>query len=179
MSFSQSAFKNRVYSLALGDTKLFGNNVVNSFRATLNRGNYTKDIVPLFDYSDLGVRATPVMQDYMRLSVTGGFSVMGPGALPTGTPTWTYQFANDLSIVRGAHQFGIGANYIHNKYDSDVVPGGVRQHLIHRPGDRTRARRFPARARGVVFRRHADRRQRAEPLHRHRTHRTTGACRRT
>ena len=118
MSFSQSAFKNRVYSLALGDTKLFGNNVVNSFRATLNRGNYTKDIVPLFDYSDLGVRATPVMQDYMRLAVTGGFSVMGPGALPTGTPTWTYQFANDLSIVRGAHQFGVGADYIHNKYDS-------------------------------------------------------------
>ena len=118
MSFSQSAFKNRVYALALGDTKLFGNNVVNSFRATLNRGNYTKDIVPLFDYSDLGVRATPVMQDYMRLAVTGGFSVMGPGALPTGTPTWTYQFANDLSIVRGAHQFGVGADYIHNKYDS-------------------------------------------------------------
>ena len=118
MSFSQSSFKNRVYSLAIGDTKLFGNNVVNSFRATLNRGNYTKDIVPLFDYSDLGVRATPVMQDYMRLAVTGGFSVMGPGALPTGTPTWTYQFANDLSIVRGAHQFGVGADYIHNKYDS-------------------------------------------------------------
>ena len=43
---------------------------------------------------------------------------MGPGALPTGTPTWTYQFANDLSIVRGAHQFGVGADYIHNKYDS-------------------------------------------------------------
>ena len=54
----------------------------------------------------------------MRLAVTGGFSVMGPGALPTGTPTWTYQFANDLSIVRGAHQFGVGADYIHNKYDS-------------------------------------------------------------
>ena len=120
MSFSQSAFKNRVYALALGDTKLFGNNVVNSFRATLNRGNYTKDIVPLFDYSDLGVRATPVMQDYMRLAVTGGFSVMGPGALPTGTPTWTYQFADDLSIVRGAHQFGVGADYIHNKYDSTL-----------------------------------------------------------
>ena len=29
-SFSQSAFKNRVYSLALGDTHLFGNNIVNA-----------------------------------------------------------------------------------------------------------------------------------------------------
>jgi hypothetical protein len=118
MSFSTSAFRNRVYSLALGDTKLFGNDVVNAFRVTVNRGNYGKTIVPLFDYSDLGVNATPVMEDYMRLSVTGGFSVMGPGALPTLTPTWTYQVANDLTIVRGSHQLGFGADYVHNKYDS-------------------------------------------------------------
>jgi outer membrane receptor protein involved in Fe transport len=120
-SFSQSAFKNRVYSLAVGDTKLFGNNVVNAFRATLNRGNFGKEYAPLFDYSDIGVAATPVMEDYMRLSVTGGFSIDPPGALPTLTPTWTYQFADDFSIVRNAHQFGFGANYIHNKYDSSSL----------------------------------------------------------
>ena len=121
MSFSQSAFRNRVYSLAVGDTTLFGNNIVNAFRATLNRGNYGKTYSPLFDYEDLGVRATPVMPDYMRLSVTGGFSIDPPGALPTLTPTWTYQFADDLSIVRGAHQFGFGADYIHNKYESSSL----------------------------------------------------------
>ncbi|OLC78963.1 MAG: hypothetical protein AUH72_15195 [Acidobacteria bacterium 13_1_40CM_4_65_8] len=118
MSFTTSAFKNRVYAFALGDTKLFGNNIVNAFHATINRGNYGKEYVPLFDYSDLGVKATPVMTDYMRLSVTGGFSVMGPGALPTLTPTWTYQVADDLSVIRGRHQFGFGANYIQTKYDS-------------------------------------------------------------
>jgi hypothetical protein len=118
MSFSTSAFRNRVYALALGDTKLFGNDTVNAMRVTINRGNYGKTIVPLFDYSDLGVAATPVMEDYMRLAVTGGFSVMGPGALPTLTPTWTYQVANDLTLVRGSHQWGFGGTYIHNKYDS-------------------------------------------------------------
>jgi hypothetical protein len=118
MSFSTSAFENRVYSLAFGDSMLLGNDVVNAFRVTVNRGNFGKSVVPLFDYSDLGVNATPVMQDYMRLSVTGGFSVMGPGALPTLTPTWTYQVANDLTIVRGPHQFGFGGTYIHNSYDS-------------------------------------------------------------
>jgi len=120
-SFSQSAFKNRVYSLAIGDTKLFGNNVVNAFRATVNRGNFGKEYSPLFDYADIGVGATPVMPDYMRLSVTGGFSIDPPGALPTLTPTWTYQFADDFSIVRGGHQFAIGGNYIHNKYDSSSL----------------------------------------------------------
>src|SRR2546428_8340390 len=118
MSFTTSAFKNRVYAFALGDTKLFGNNSVNAFHATINRGNYGKEYVPLVDYSDLGVKATPVMTDYMRLSVTGGFSVMGPGELPTLTPTWTYQVADDLSVIRGRHQFGFGANYIQTKYDS-------------------------------------------------------------
>jgi hypothetical protein len=120
-SFSQSAFRNRVYSLAVGDTKLFGNNVVNAFHATLNRGNFGKTYSPLFDYEDLGIRATPVMPDYMRLSITGGFSIDPPGALPTLTPTWTYQFADDFSMVRGAHQYGFGVDYIHNKYDSSSL----------------------------------------------------------
>ena len=121
MSFSRSAFKNRVYALAVGDTKLFGNNVVNSFRATLNRGNYGKTYAPLFDYEDIGVNATPVMKDYMRLSVTGGFSIDPPGALPTLTPTWTYEFADDVTIVRGPHQVGFGVDYIHNKYESSSL----------------------------------------------------------
>jgi hypothetical protein len=120
-SFSQSAFDNRVYSLALGDTVVLGNNTVNAFHATINRGNFGKQYSPLFDYSDLGVNATPVMADYMRLSVTGGFSIDGPGALPTLTPTWTYQFADDYSTVRGGHQFGLGVDYIHNKYDSSSL----------------------------------------------------------
>jgi hypothetical protein len=39
MSFSQSSCRNRVYSLAIGDTALLGANVVNAFRAAVNRGN--------------------------------------------------------------------------------------------------------------------------------------------
>jgi hypothetical protein len=61
------------------------------------------------------------MEDYMRLSVTGGFSIDPPGALPTLTPTWTYQFADDFGLVHGAHQYGFGADYIHNKYDSSSL----------------------------------------------------------
>lgn len=118
MSFSTSAFRNRVYSLVVGDTLLFGNDTVNSLRATVNRGNYSKEYSPLFDYTDLGIRATNIMPDYLRMSVTGGFSLMGPGALPTATPTWTFQAADDLSLVRGRHQFGFGGEYIHNRYDS-------------------------------------------------------------
>ena len=43
---------------------------------------------------------------------------MSPG-LPTATPTWVYQVSDDLSILRGDHQFGIGANYIYSQYDPE------------------------------------------------------------
>jgi hypothetical protein len=118
MSFSTSAFKNRVYSLAVGETAVLSNTVINAFHATYNRGDFAKAYTPLFDYSDIGVRATPALEDYMRLSVTGGFSIDPPGALPTLTPTWTYQLADDFTAIRGSHQFGVGVDYIHNKYES-------------------------------------------------------------
>src|SRR6266446_3184522 len=35
----------------------------------------------------------------------------------TSTPTWMYQVSDDLSILRGQHQFGLGANYIWSRYD--------------------------------------------------------------
>jgi carboxypeptidase family protein len=118
MSFSTSAFQNRVSSLAVGDTMLLSNNTINAFHATYNRGDFAKAYTPLFDYSDLGVRATAALPDYMRLSVTGGFSIDPPGALPTLTPTWTYEFADDFTTIRGSHQLGFGVDYIHNKYES-------------------------------------------------------------
>jgi hypothetical protein len=178
MSFSTSAFKNRVYSLVVGDTIVVGNNTVNSVRVTVNRGNYGKEYVPLLDYSALGIKATTVMEDYLRMSVTGGFSLMGPAALPTKTPTWTYQFADDLSIVRGQHQFGVGANYIHARYDStsllaasgnttftgQVTGLGLADFMLGRANSSPRAR-----PRGSTL----------DPTTSVCMHKTTGACRPT
>ena len=76
------------------------------------------------------------------LSVSGGFA-MSPG-LPTATPTWVYQVADDLSILRGQHQFGIGANYIRVAVRSAVVHDRRGQHHVHRSGDRPGPGRFHA-----------------------------------
>ena len=113
----QSASTDRAYSGDFGHTFLVSNDTVNGLRVTVNRGAHTKQYVPLLDYTDIGVNATPVLPDYLRLSVSGGFA-MSPG-LPTATPTWVYQVADDLSILRGQHQFGMGANYIRSRYDPE------------------------------------------------------------
>jgi len=117
LSPTKSASTDRAYSGVFGHTFLASNDTVNGLRVTVNRGAHTKQYVPLLDYTDIGVKATPVLPDYLRLSVSGGFA-MSPG-LPTATPTWVYQVADDLSILRGQHQFGMGANYIRSQYDPE------------------------------------------------------------
>ena len=117
MSPTTAASTDRAYSGVFGHTFLVSNNTVNGFRVTVNRGAHTKEYVPLLDYTDLGIKATPVLPDFFRMSVSGGFT-LSPG-LPTATPTWVYQVADDLSILRGEHQFGIGANYIRSRYDPE------------------------------------------------------------
>jgi hypothetical protein len=115
LSPTTAASTDRVYSGVFGHTFLVSNDTVNGFRATVNRGVHTREYVPLLDYTDLGIRATPVLPDFVRVNVSGGFQITN--GLPTATPTWVYQVADDLSILRGEHQFGIGANYIYSQYD--------------------------------------------------------------
>jgi hypothetical protein len=117
MSSSVAASTDRAYSGVFGDTFLLSSNTVNGFRVTVLRGDHTKQYDQAVDYTDLGIKATPVLPHFFRTSVTGGggFS-LSPG-LPTATPSWVYQVADDLSILRGQHQLGFGANYIHGRYD--------------------------------------------------------------
>jgi carboxypeptidase family protein/TonB-dependent receptor-like protein len=117
LSPSRAASMDGAYSGVFGHQYLISNTTVNGFRVTVNKGPHTKEYVPLIDYNDIGVKATPVLPEYLRLSVSGGFS-LSPG-LPTATPTLVYQVSDDMSILRGNHQLGLGANYIYSKYDPE------------------------------------------------------------
>jgi len=105
----------RFYSLVLGDTYLLGTNTVASFRGTLNRMVDQKDYPPFFDLADLGVKNVYVkFPDYSLINVTNGFTIGGGLSNPGKFNTTSYQFAEDISLVRGAHQVGFGANFIHS-----------------------------------------------------------------
>ena len=165
------------YSGVFGHTFLISNNTVNGFRVTVNRGAHTKAYVPTSDYSDLGIKATPVLPDFFRVNVSGGFS-LSPG-LPTATPTWVYQVADDMSILRGDHQFGIGANYIYSQYDPQSYTSAAGNTPFTGAGP---AWAWPISCwagRRRIHGRHADGGEDAIQLLRDCTSRTTGACRRT
>ncbi len=119
LSAVNGIFRNRSYSFVYGDSMVFSSNTVNEVRATVSRDNYRRLTPrPFFDFTNVGVKATPAVAGQLRMSVSGGFSLMPSGQFPSQTPTWTSQAVDDLSIVHGRHQFGFGGNYIVTQYDS-------------------------------------------------------------
>jgi carboxypeptidase family protein len=119
LAYSSAPINDMVHSFVVGDTYLLGANTVNSFRMTFNSSDIRKTYVPYFDAASLGVKniATP-LPGFTAFSVSGGFTLGPTGAKPSDVPTKAFQLVDDISLVRGAHQLGFGANYIHSSLDS-------------------------------------------------------------
>ena len=93
--------------LTLGDTYLFGSNIVNSIRLSHNRFSAEKTDGKFFSFPDLGVKTYSYEADKLLLSVTGGFSL---GTAGGPSKTTLYGIDDDLSILRGNHQLALGAH---------------------------------------------------------------------
>jgi hypothetical protein len=99
-----------VHSLTVGETTVFNSSVVNAVRVAANRARVDNYQTTFFSPRDIGANLYSYLPGYMSLTITGGFR------LYTGTNTKalflndTYQLADDLTMVRGNHQFGFGGN---------------------------------------------------------------------
>ena len=95
-------------AFVLGDTYLFGPNIVNSLRFSADHytGGYT-DYDHTYGWPDFGVKMFPYIKDSFSMTVTGGFTAGARGG-PTKAATWGLN--DDLSVIRGNHQIGLGAN---------------------------------------------------------------------
>ena len=120
---------NRVQSLTLGDTFLFGSNTVNNLRLTANRSrnltvqNSTLDLAGLFaeagvpanqigDIYQLGPQVSKFFPHYMAgFNVAGGFFGLF-ASTPSLQPYDTLEAADDVSLSRGAHQISFGVDFI-------------------------------------------------------------------
>jgi len=101
------------HSLTIGDTYLFGPNIVNSFRVSGNRVRALKPGAAIFGPQDVGINAYTYQPKYLTVPVSGGFS-LGSGNFSQNSFAYTTTFGanNDLSIVKGAHQLAFGAYYL-------------------------------------------------------------------
>ena len=119
LAYSQGIIDDTVHAFVAGDQLLFGSNAVNAFRVTRLSSDISKKYVPFFDAADLGARGfAALVPDISSYNVNGAFEIAGANGRPSDIGTATFQLANDLSMVRGPHQFGVGVNYIRSTLDA-------------------------------------------------------------
>jgi hypothetical protein len=107
---------NLAQSLTLGDTMVLGTNFVNSLRVAYNRTSINRGSPAFFDPVDLGVRNFHSYRDGETVfAVTGGFNVSAATATTGIFWTNSYQVADDITLVKGRHQLGFGANFAYWK----------------------------------------------------------------
>src|SRR5262245_37064955 len=110
-SLPGAAVDNLAQSATGGMTTVLGANFVNAVRVAFNRTSIHRGTPPFFDPIDLGVKNFySYRDDETVIAITGG--PMISAATSTTGVFWTnsYQVADDLTLVKGRHQFGFGAN---------------------------------------------------------------------
>ncbi len=117
---------NLAHTLTLGDTMIFGPAVVNAIRVAYNATTVERYNTPYFDPIDLGIKAYPYVRGQMPIDVTGGFQFLA-GTTGAHFVNKFYQVADDLTLVRGRHQFGVGGNiaYANGRYQSSSRAAGI------------------------------------------------------
>src|SRR5436190_7017083 len=123
---ANSGINNLAHALTLGDTMVFGPTMVNAIRVAYNRTTVNRYNTPYFDPSDLGIKLYPYIRGQMAIQVPGAWEIPA-GSTQAFLQNNFYQTADDLTIVRGRHQFGIGGNlaYWNGHYNSSSRAAGI------------------------------------------------------
>ncbi len=101
---------NLAQSLAAGDSMVLSDTVVNNIRFAFNRSAVHRTHANFFGVDDVGIRSYSYLEDYMLVQVTGAFDLGGGTENEAIFHTNTYSFSDDLTMIRGSHQYGFGAS---------------------------------------------------------------------
>jgi hypothetical protein len=113
LSVANAGTDDTVNSITLGHTYLFNTNTLNTFHFTFNQDGITKFQVPIVTPTDIGVQGMyTALPHFSNINITGDFQSAGGFATPGLVNTRTYQFADDLSVVKGSHQIQFGFSFI-------------------------------------------------------------------
>lgn len=104
-------------SVAAGYTQVLSNTTVNNVRFTSNQSRVQRTNADMFEPRDVGINIYTYVPQYTVISITGAFGIN----FGTETGAWykpsTYGFSDDLTLVRGNHQWGLGASVGLNDWD--------------------------------------------------------------
>jgi hypothetical protein len=103
---------NIAHSLTVGDTMVLSNSTVNSLRFAWNYTDIHRTHEPFgFSAPDVGINTYSYLDEYMLLNITGGFQLGGGTESEARFKTPTFHVSDDLTVIRGNHQYGIGGSF--------------------------------------------------------------------
>src|SRR4030095_14075533 len=95
----------------LGENYVISSSALNSVRFAFNRTHISRPNIDFFSPQEVGINIFSYLPHYMLLNVTGGVT-LGTGtekATEIETPSW--QLSDDLTLVRGGHQYVVGGSF--------------------------------------------------------------------
>ena len=103
---------NKAHTFTVGDTMVLSNTTVNAFRVAYNYTDIHRTHEPIgFSAPDIGIKTFSYIEDYLLVSVqNGGFQLGGGTESEARFKTPSFNISDDLTIVRGNHQFGLGGS---------------------------------------------------------------------
>jgi carboxypeptidase family protein len=115
------------HSTTLGATTVLSSAVVNALRVAINTSDLDNYQTPFFSPRDIGANIYSYDPGYMGLNVTGGFNMYPGNQARAAFVNDTYQVADDLTLVRGNHQFAVGGHvqYWNGEYTSTSRANGT------------------------------------------------------
>jgi hypothetical protein len=110
---SPSGTDDLAHSFTLGHTWVVSPSIVNSFRAVGNKISIGKPGPSFFSPQDVGINAFSYVPGYTTIRVLNAFNV-GGGQFVTNVTggNSSYGVNDDITVVRGNHQFGVGGFYL-------------------------------------------------------------------
>ena len=109
LSINTYGYKDYDYGLNLGSTYLIGSNMVNSLRIAANRTNIVKLNDNYRSWAGFGANVSPLAGNIIGINAVGAFAFgagnASPGAQHNGPMP---SVVEDLSWIKGSHQFGFG-----------------------------------------------------------------------
>jgi hypothetical protein len=107
---STLAESNWAHQFSVGQDWVLNANTVNSFRVAHSRIITDRFGARFFDPRDVGINAWTSVPEAFQFAVDGHFS-FGSGMAYTNAWQKQYQVANHLTMIRGAHQLGVGVDW--------------------------------------------------------------------
>src|SRR5687768_7973534 len=125
LTTSAQGLDNLFQGVAIGDTLVFGSNAVQNVRVTYTRTRVQRSTEKWFSPYDIGSNVYTYNPGEMSFSVQNAFSIGGVNSGIFNTDS--YQVSDDVTLVRGNHQFGFGVNvaYLTMDFLTNARVGGT------------------------------------------------------